>query len=125
MANTDQISTITSTELVHNEVDDRATMSQKSSPLKSVGFSHDRGRRTVLVPQSAQDNHALTCGADHPLEAFHLCQYLQTRASRRRWSHSPDPRWLFEGLFDKGFGRYECGRFFRPAKLIEKMGQAE
>ena len=31
MANTDQIFTITSTELVHNEVDDRATMSQKSS----------------------------------------------------------------------------------------------
>ena len=31
MANTDRISTITSTEFAHNEVHDRATMSQKSS----------------------------------------------------------------------------------------------
>ena len=31
ITNTDQISAITSTELVRNEVDDRATMSQKSS----------------------------------------------------------------------------------------------
>ena len=38
MANTDRISTITSTELVHNEVDDRATMSQRSSLRQVIRF---------------------------------------------------------------------------------------
>ena len=38
ITNTDQISAITSTELVHHEVDDRATMSQKSSLAQVTRF---------------------------------------------------------------------------------------
>jgi hypothetical protein len=38
ITSTDQISAITSTELVHNEVDDRATMSQKSSLPQAARF---------------------------------------------------------------------------------------
>jgi hypothetical protein len=38
ITSTDQISAITSTELVHNEVDDRATMSQKSSLPNATRF---------------------------------------------------------------------------------------
>jgi hypothetical protein len=38
ITNTDKISAITSTELVRNEVDDRATMSQKSSLLQVTRF---------------------------------------------------------------------------------------
>ena len=42
ITNTDQFSAITSTELVRNQVDDRATMSQKSSFLKLSILSQRR-----------------------------------------------------------------------------------